>query len=323
MLINSSIKSLQIAGRSEMHLEKCTYALTQVLCFDKDGVGHHQSWTRSHCEQKKALLLVKSYLQTPQLLWFVHSVHSWGIFLRPLVMCCRHLKPDLCSALCSSLLMYLPGRAKRLGMRLSEAMGTGNNLLSDTKHRRLPGQIICAAVLLWGMKRAARSLAAHCEGSPHFLNEVAQIQSELTVHRTSLQQTLPAAGLYLSCWWKEAEETGALLLHNICPCSFLKQELLSHPYHHEEQWTHTIIPHLLSHWCIKKQGLALPHFHFSKKHPQKGYLPTQPPSSPKNPHSKTWQSPLVSLESSATFLMIHCIQLFIYFPPNGTTFLYN
>lgn len=125
------------------------------------------------------------------------------------------------------------------------------------------------------------------------------------------------------CWWKAAEETAALLLHNICPHLFLEQELLSRPYHRQQQWTHSIIPRSLSNWCIKEQGLDLLHFHFSKKPPQKGYLPTKPPSSPKPSHSKTLQSPLVLFESSAIFLMIHWIQLFIYFPPNGTTFLYN
>lgn len=56
------------------------------------------------------------------------------------------------------------------------------------------------------MKRAAWALAAHYKVSPHFPNEVAQIQSELTAHCTSLQQTLPAAGLYLSADEKQQKK---------------------------------------------------------------------------------------------------------------------
>lgn len=55
----------------------------------------------------------------------VHSLHSWGKLLRFLVICCRHLKPDLCSALSSYLLAYLPGTVKCLRIRLSTALLTG------------------------------------------------------------------------------------------------------------------------------------------------------------------------------------------------------
>lgn len=70
-------------------------------------------------------------LQTSVTFSKVHSLHSWGKHLRFLVICCRHLKPDLCSALSSYLPAYPAGRVKCLRIRLSAAMAapallTGN-----------------------------------------------------------------------------------------------------------------------------------------------------------------------------------------------------
>lgn len=230
MLINSLIKSLWIAVRPEMRLEKGTTLWNK--CSDKSRCTW-QPLESSKVKQRAAKdLWIYPILPADSSVAFgkVHSLHSWGKLLRFLVICCRHLKPDPCSALSCYLLAYLPGTVKRLRIRLSAPMAAPALLTGNA------GACLCRLFVPRFGREGGNpecALVAQPNVSLRSANAGPESQGRRLGRRIPWQR-----GWIFIFGWKEAKETVALLL-NISPNPFVELEWFSHPCHHQQQQ----IPH--------------------------------------------------------------------------------
>lgn len=189
------------------------------------ALGNLWSQARLSSEQQQDL-----WIQTDSSVAFgkVHSLHSWGKLLRFLIICCRHLKPDLCSALSSYLPAYLPGTVKCLRIRLSAAMAaallTGEagacpcRLLVPRSGREggSPECPRCSARRFAALHRRGARIPREAPGPPHPL----------------------AAGLDLYFRMKRSKRNSGSAF-NISPNPFFELEWFSHPCYHQQQQ----IPH--------------------------------------------------------------------------------